>query len=183
MRSEEVRAIVLKTHSGWKPESSTGQGSVEGGGLERDLFEASRGEVPLLLALLLVRRHSCYHPQIPWGRYHLFLVPDLVFPLQPVSGGGGGELRNLVPLQFPHLSHHAGGQLVLDALALPGLQVSAGARLAKRQDPPKGSGSSRSALLTVVMRTANSLCWGLGGCRGRNWELAIRRLFWRLEDS
>lgn len=46
------------------------------------------------------------------------------FPLQPVSSRRGGQLWHLVPLQLPHLPHHAGGQLVLDALALPGLQVS-----------------------------------------------------------
>lgn len=68
----------------------------------------------------------------------MFLTPALVFPLQPVPGGRGGELRDLVPLQLPHLPSHAGGQLVLDALALPGLQVSVRALLAKHQGSPNG---------------------------------------------
>lgn len=75
----------------------------------------------------------------------MFLTPALVFPLQPVPGGRGGELRDLVPLQLPHLPPHAGGQLVLDALALPGLQVSVRALLVKHQGSPKGSGASGQA--------------------------------------
>lgn len=117
-----------------------------------------------------------FPPNIMW-KHHLLLAPHLVFTLQPVSGGRGGELRDLVPLQLPHLSHHAGGQLVLDALALPGLQVSTRAPPAEPQGSPKGDGSGGKALLKVGMARTNE--WSaLWECRGHNWG---RGLFWRLE--
>lgn len=48
----------------------------------------------------------------------------LFFPLQPLPKCRSGEFWNLVFVQFPNIPHHVGPYLVLDALAVLGLQVS-----------------------------------------------------------
>lgn len=106
-------------------------------------------------------------PNTMW-KYHPLLAPDPVFILQPVSGGRGGELWNLVPLQLSHLSHHAGGQLVLDALALPGLQVSTRALLAKHQGSPKDSDGKALIKVAILRTNKRSVLWVY---REHNWEL------------
>lgn len=102
-----------------------------------------------------------------------FLITDLVLSLQPVPSCGGGQLRHLVPLQLPHLPHHAGGQLVLDALAVPWLQVSPRALPARPrgsaihpqswQEPwgaaPKGELPSDDR--GCVRRRRQTRCWGI----------------------
>lgn len=81
------------------------------------------------------------------------------FPLQPVSSCRSGQLWHLVPLQLPHLPHHAGGQLVLDALVVPGLQVSP-------RPCQRGRGSPHPRSLHEPWRAPLGEHRGLGGEAG-----------------
>lgn len=88
------------------------------------------------------------------------------FPLQPVSSCRSGQLWHLVPLQLPHLPHHAGGQLVLDALVVSGLQVSPRALPARQR-------------LSSSKVTAQAPEGTPRGTEGTGWRVR-NRLFWML---
>lgn len=71
--------------------------------------------------------HRCVCIYVCWRSLSLYCSNFsciLFFNLQPVPKSWSGEFWNLVSVQFPHLPHHVGADLVLAALAVLGLQVS-----------------------------------------------------------